>query len=65
MSSLNVLTAADALYLATMVSVIVGGDFLFFRHQLWPRLSYNVGVVLVFSAFYFRYLHYPRPTATD
>ncbi|HEV2633973.1 MAG TPA: hypothetical protein VGX23_02430 [Actinocrinis sp.] len=39
-----------------MVAVIVGLDFLVFRHQFWPRLLVNVGVVLAFLAFYLRYL---------
>jgi hypothetical protein len=40
-----------------MVAVIVGMDVLIFRHQFWPRLTANVGIVLVAGAFYFRYVH--------
>lgn len=47
---------AVALYLATMVAVIVGVDFLFFRTRFWERLMANVGIVLVFAAFYLRFL---------
>ena len=43
------------LYVALLVTVIVVMDVSFFRHQLWPRLMANVGVVLIFAAFYFRY----------
>ena len=32
---------------------------LFFRHQFWARLLVNVGIVLVFLAFYFRFLKRP------
>jgi len=32
---------------------------LFFRHQFWERLIANVGIVLVFAAFYFRFLKRP------
>jgi hypothetical protein len=49
---------AIALYLAAMVAIIVGVDFGFFRHRFWERLSVNVGIVLVFAAFYFRFLRH-------
>jgi hypothetical protein len=47
------------LYLLAMVSVIVGVDLVFFRNRFWERLSVNVGIVLVFAAFYFRFLRRP------
>lgn len=47
------------LYLVGMAAVIVGVDFAFFRHQFWERLLANVGIVLVFAAFYFRFLGRP------
>jgi hypothetical protein len=43
------------LYLLAMVAIIVGVDILFFRDQIWERLIVNVGIVLVFVAFYFRF----------
>ena len=48
------------LYLAVMVAAIVGVDLTFFRHHLWERLAVNIGIVLVFAAFYFRFLGHPR-----
>ena len=48
--------AAIVLYGLLMVAVIVGVDILFFRHWFWERLMVNVGVVLVFGAFYLRFL---------
>jgi hypothetical protein len=45
-----------ALYLVAMVVVIVGMDFAFFRNRFWERLAANIGVVLVFTAFYLRFL---------
>jgi type IV secretory pathway VirB2 component (pilin) len=48
--------AAVVLYALAMVAVVVGVDVLFFRHQFWVRLIVNVGIVLVFAAFYFRLL---------
>jgi hypothetical protein len=50
---------AIALYVLVMVAVVVGVDVLFFRHQFWARLLVNVGIVLVFAAFYFRFLKRP------
>jgi len=47
------------LYVLALVVVVVGADVLFFRHQFWPRLMVNVGIVLVFGAFYFRFLKRP------
>jgi hypothetical protein len=39
-----------------MVVVIVGVDVLFLRHQFWPRLLVNIGIVAVFGALYFAFL---------
>ena len=47
------------LYVVAMVAVIVGVDFGFFRHRFWERLTVNIGIVLVFAAFYFRFLRRP------
>ena len=48
--------AAGVLYVVAMVVVIVGVDFVFFRNRFWERLTVNIGIVLVFAAFYFRFL---------
>jgi hypothetical protein len=47
-------TAAVGLVVA-MVVIIVAVDVLFLRHDLWPRLMVNLGIVLVFGAFYLRF----------
>jgi hypothetical protein len=47
-----------ALYVAAMVALIVGVDVLFFRGHVWARLAVNIGIVLVFVAFYFRFLRH-------
>ena len=47
------------LYVAVMVAVIIGVDLAFFRHHVWPRLAVNVGIVLVFAAFYVRFIGRP------
>ena len=48
--------AGIALYVLALVTVVLGVDVLFFRHQFWERLIVNVGIVLVFAAFYLRFL---------
>jgi uncharacterized membrane protein len=48
--------AGAALYVLAMVALVVGVDILFFRHHFWDRLIVNVGIVLVFVAFYLRFL---------
>ena len=48
--------AAVVLYVLALVAVVVGVDVLFFRNRFWDRLMVNVGVVLVFGAFYLRFL---------
>jgi hypothetical protein len=52
-------TGAVLLYVVALVVVVVGVDILFFRHHFWERLMVNVGIVLVFVAFYFRFLKRP------
>jgi len=47
---------AVVLYVVAMVALIVGVDFTFFRHRFWERLIANIGIVLVFAAFYLRFL---------
>jgi hypothetical protein len=48
--------AAVVLYVLGLVAVVVGVDVLFFRHHFWERLLVNVGIVLVFAAFYLRFM---------
>lgn len=48
--------ALGVVYAVVMVAVLVGVDVLIFRHWFWERLASNVGIVLVFAAFYFRFL---------
>jgi hypothetical protein len=45
-----------ALCVVAMAAVIVGVDFAFFRNRFWERLTVNIGIVLVFAAFYLRFL---------
>jgi preprotein translocase subunit SecE len=49
------------LYVVAMAAIIVSIDVLFFRQRLWfwERLIANIGIVLVFVAFYFRFMKNP------
>ena len=49
--------AGVVLYVFVLVAVVVGVDILLFRNRFWERLMVNVGIVLVFGAFYFRFLN--------
>ena len=51
--------AAVVLYVLALVAVVVGADVLFFRDRFWERLMVNVGIVLVFAAFFLRFLKRP------
>jgi hypothetical protein len=51
--------AAVALYVLALVTVVVTVDVLFFRNRFWERLMVNIGTVLVFGAFYLRFLKRP------
>jgi predicted cobalt transporter CbtA len=51
--------AAVVPYVLTMVAVVVGVDVVFLRHEFWPRLIANVGIVLMFGAFYLRFVKRP------
>ena len=43
------------LYVGMLIAVVVSVDLLFFRNRFWERLMANIGIVLVFAAFYLRF----------
>jgi hypothetical protein len=49
-------SAVIVVYVVLMAVVVVGVDLLLFRNRFWERLMVNVGIVLVFAAFYLRFL---------
>ena len=51
-------TSTGLLYALAMVVVVVGVDLLFFREHPWARLAVNVGIVVGFVAFHFRFLNH-------
>lgn len=48
-----------ALYVAALAAVVVGVDVAFFRGHVWARLLVNIGIVLVFAAFWLRFRDHP------
>lgn len=48
--------ATIVIYVLAMIVVIVGLDIFLFRNHFWARLLLNVGVVLIFGAFYLRFV---------
>jgi hypothetical protein len=46
-------------YVVAMIATIVAVDALIFRNHFWERLMVNIGIVLVFAAFYLRFLKHP------
>ena len=45
------------LFIVVLIAVVVSVDILFFRNRFWERLMANIGIVLVFAAFYLRFLN--------
>lgn len=50
--------AAVVIFVLVMAAVIIGVDLLFFRNRFWERLLVNIGLVLVFLAFYLRFFRH-------
>ena len=44
------------LYVLVLIAVVVSVDLLFFRNRFLERLMVNIAIVLVFAAFYLRFL---------
>jgi hypothetical protein len=53
---MRALTQTNGKGLVVMAAIIFGVDFAFFRNRFWERLGMNIGLVLVFAAFYWRFL---------
>jgi uncharacterized membrane protein len=51
--------AAIVLYVLVMVAAIVVVDVVFFRQRFVERLMANIGIVLLFAAFYLRFFKNP------
>ena len=47
------------LYTVVMIAIVVSVDLLFFKNRFWERLTVNIGIILVFAAFYLRFLKKP------
>ena len=46
-------------FVLVLIAVVVSVDLLFFRNRFWERLIANIGIVMVFAAFYLRFLKAP------
>ena len=44
------------IYVLAMVATVVIADILFFRHRFRERLIANIGIVLIYVAFYLAFL---------
>ncbi len=49
-------TIYGVLFALLMIAVVVSVDLLFFKNHFWGRLMANIGIVLVFLAFYLKFL---------
>jgi Mn2+/Fe2+ NRAMP family transporter len=47
------------LYVVVLIAVVVSVDLLFFKNRFWERLMVNIGIGLVFAAFYLGFLKNP------
>jgi hypothetical protein len=47
------------LYVGVLIAVVVSVDLVFFRNRFWERLIVNIGLVLMFAAFYLRFVKNP------
>jgi hypothetical protein len=47
---------ATVLYVLALIVVVVAADVLFLKHHFVERLIVNIGIVLVFGAFYLAFL---------
>lgn len=45
-----------AIAVVALITIVVAVDIAFFKDHPWERLAANVGIVLVFGAFYVRFL---------
>jgi hypothetical protein len=43
------------IYVAAMALTVIAVDVAFFRDHTGPRLAVNIGIILVFASFYWRF----------
>ncbi len=49
--------AVIVIYVLAMVSSVVIVDICFFKHLFWERLIANIGIVLLYVAFYLAFIN--------
>jgi len=47
----------NVIYVLAMVATVVIVDVLFFRHRFWGRLMVNIGIILIYVAFYLAFIN--------
>lgn len=47
-----------AIFVVLMVATIVCVDVFIFKEHFWERLASNIGIVLLFGAFYLRFFNH-------
>jgi hypothetical protein len=50
---------STVIYVLIMVATVVAVDILFFRHRFRERLIVNIGIVLIYTAFYLSFIKHP------
>lgn len=49
-------TTVNIIYILAMIATVVAVDIIFFRQHFWERLMSNIGIVLLYVAFYLAFL---------
>ena len=49
--------STNAIYVIAIVATVVMVDVLFFRNRFWDRLMANIGIVLIYIAFYLAFIN--------
>lgn len=49
-------TGTNIIYVIAMVLTVVVVDFAFFKNHTTERLAANIGIVLIYVAFYYRFI---------
>lgn len=51
-------TTINIIYVLAMIISVVIVDIVFFRNRLWERLMANIGIILLYAAFYLAFLRH-------
>lgn len=51
-------TIINIIYVLAMITTVVTVDILFFRDHFWERLMSNIGIILIYVAFYLAFFRH-------